>query len=105
MNIDIKSSGLDLTDSLKQYIDVRMNSLGRSLRRYNPESLRIEFEVARTTQHHRHGDVFYAEANLALPGKMLRATHEASDIRVAVDKIKDILQREIEKHKEQQEQH
>ena len=101
MNIDIKSSGLDLTDSLKKYIDIRMNSLERYLRRYDPESLRIEFEVARTTRHHRHGSVFYAEANLVLPGKMLRATHEASDIRVAVDKVKDILQREIEKHKEQ----
>ena len=101
MNIDIKSSGLDLTDSLKKYIDIRMNSLERYLRRYDPESLRIEFEVARTTRHHRHGNVFYAEANLVLPGKMLRATREASDIRVAVDKVKDILQREIEKHKEQ----
>jgi ribosomal subunit interface protein len=104
MNIVITSSGLDLTDSLKEYVSVRMNSLEKHLGRYHPGSLRIEFEVARTTQHHRHGDVFYAEANLMLPGKMLRATHEAPDIRVAVDKVKDILQREIEKHKEQ-EQH
>ncbi|MDD5710663.1 MAG: ribosome-associated translation inhibitor RaiA [Candidatus Colwellbacteria bacterium] len=105
MNIDIKSSGLELTEALKQYINTRMNSLERQLHRYDPAGLRIEFEVARTTKHHLHGDVFYAEANLELPGKMLRATHEASDIRVAVDKIKDILQREIERHKEQQEEH
>ena len=104
MHIDIKSSGLDLTDSLKQYIEVRMNSLERQLSRYSPESLRIEFEVARTTKHHRHGEVFYAEANLILLGKTLRATQEATDIRTAVDKTKDILQREIEKYKERQEQ-
>lgn len=101
MHIDMKSSGLDLTDSLKQYIEVRMNSLGKHLSRYGPENLRIEFEVARTTQHHRHGEVFYAEANLILPGKTLRAAQEASDIRAAIDKTKDILQREIGKYKEQ----
>jgi ribosomal subunit interface protein len=102
MNIAINASGLDLTDSLKRYIDVRMNSLERHLRRYDPESLRIEFEVARTTKHHRHGDVFYAEANLELlPGRVIRATHEADDIRTAIDKVKDILRREIEELKEQ----
>lgn len=101
INIDIKASGIDLTEALREYVEMRMGALERYLRRYSPDSLGIKVEVARTSRHHRHGDVFYAEANLALPGKILRATHKAPDIRVAVDKVKDILQREITKYKDQ----
>ena len=101
ISVNLKSSGLDLTDALRQYVETRMNSLEKHLRRYDPVGVRVDFEVARTTRHHRHGDVFYAEANLVLPGRTLRAAHEAPDIRAAVDKTKDILIREIEKYKEQ----
>ncbi|PIR97889.1 MAG: ribosomal subunit interface protein [Candidatus Colwellbacteria bacterium CG10_big_fil_rev_8_21_14_0_10_42_22] len=101
MTIDIIANGIELTDPLREYVNMKIGSLEKYLKSYGPENLRIDVEVARTTQHHRHGDVFYAEANLNLPGKLLRATHEASDIRVAIDKVKDTLQREIRKYKDQ----
>lgn len=102
MNIDIKASGVDLTDPLKEYIHMKLGSVEKFLERYEPENLRMEIEVSRTSFHHRHGDVFYAEVNLNLPGQMLRATHKSDDIRVSIDKVKDVLQREIRKYKDKQ---
>ncbi|MBU2101546.1 ribosome-associated translation inhibitor RaiA [Patescibacteria group bacterium] len=101
MNIDINSLGIDLTEPLKVYIYEKIGGLDKYLQQYNPESLQVDVEVSRTTAHHKHGDVFYAEVNLGLPGKMLRATQTTPDIRVSIDKVKDILQREIRKYKDQ----
>ena len=100
MQISIKASELELTEPLKEYIDSHIGSLFKYLKRFDDGLVRAEVEVARTTQHHRHGDVYYAEVNLTLPGKLLRATHEGADIRECIDKVRDTLQREIEKYKD-----
>jgi len=106
MNIIIKSSKLDLTPAIKEYIETKIGSLDRFLERFEQKSeIKAEVEIARTTQHHRHGDVFYAEINLHLPKKNLRAEHSDWDIRVAIDKAKGKLQQEIKKYKEISEEH
>ncbi len=101
MQINIKARELDLTEPLKKYIDIRISSLNKYLKRFDEDLVRAEVEVARVTHHHRHGDVFYAEVNLTIPGKLLRATHKGEDIRECIDKVKDILQGEIDKYKDQ----
>ena len=100
MRIDINASKIDLTPSLKKYVNMKMGSLSRFVKRFEKEGeLTVFFEVARATKHHKHGDVFYAEANLKLPGKLLRAESYNSDIRVAVDSVKTTLKQEIVKYK------
>ena len=42
-----------------------------------------------------------AEANLKLPGKTLRAVDKNEDIRTAIDNMRQVLGREIEKYKTQ----
>lgn len=101
MQINITASELDLTEPLKKYIDTHIGSLSKYLKRFNEGLIRAEVEVARTSQHHRHGDVYYAEVNLTLSGKLLRATQQGEDVRECIDKVRDILQREIEKYKDQ----
>ena len=60
----------------------------------------LKLEVSRTSNHHRKGDeVFMAAADLRLPGKILRGEASASDIRKAIDEVRDILHMEIEKYK------
>jgi ribosomal subunit interface protein len=56
--------------------------------------------LARTTQHHRHGDVFGAEVNLAMGGEVIRATREGEDMYATIDEVKDVLKAEIQKFKE-----
>ena len=101
MHIDIRAKDIELTDPLREYIQKRVGGLTKYLKRFDEDTLLAEVEVARTTQHHRSGNVYYAEVNLTVPGKLLRATHKAEDIRAAIDKVRDILQREIRKYKDQ----
>ena len=103
MKIDIKGTNLDLTEAIKEYIEMRICILSKFLEKMDLEGVvKARVEIARTTTHHKHGDVFRAECNLKIPGKLLRAEYEGEDIRLCIDKIKDELQLEIKKHKEKQ---
>lgn len=102
MNIIIKTSKLELTPAIEEYIYEKIGSLDRFIKnRFEQKGeIKAEVEIARTTKHHRRGDVFYAEINLHLPKKNLRAEHSDWDIRVAIDQAKDKLRQEIKKYKE-----
>jgi putative sigma-54 modulation protein len=100
MEIDIEANGIDLTPPLREYIELKIGSLEKFLKRFSEEgSVYAKVEVARTTQHHHSGNVFYAEVNLYIQNKILRAEYTSDDIRAAIDKVKDKLKREIQKHK------
>ncbi len=101
MNIHIKATDLDLTPSLKAYVDLKLGALKKYVKKFEAKSeVEMRLELARTTRHHRKGNVFKAEANILLPKKMLRAEDTNSDIRVAIDRLRDTLKTEIEKYKE-----
>jgi len=98
MNIFIKSTDLELTEPLKTYINEKINALNKLFTHLDPDTVKVQIEVARTSNHHRQGDVYRAEANMSLPHEVLRAEEENSDIRAAVDVVKDKLKREIESY-------
>lgn len=101
MKINIKATNLDLTPAIREYIEEKIGSLDRFLKRFEVKSeVEVFVEIARTTKHHRHGNVLYAEATVPIGKKILRAEHFDWDIRVAIDKVRDKLQQEIKKYKE-----
>jgi len=101
MQIDIKAINLELTPIIREYIETKIGSLSRFLKRFEEErEIRVFVEIARTTRHHKSGDVFCAEASFMIGKKLLLAEHTDWDIRIAIDKVKDKLQQEIKKHKE-----
>ncbi|MEK7076946.1 MAG: ribosome-associated translation inhibitor RaiA, partial [Patescibacteria group bacterium] len=90
----------DLTPSLNQYIENKLGGLSRFIKKFEEKGVaELWLEVARTTEHHYKGEVFMAEADLRLPGKVLRAVGTHTDIRTALDKVRDTLRLEIEKYK------
>lgn len=101
MQIIIHSKNLDITPSIREYVEMKIGSLNHLLQRFETQGeIKTEIEIARTTKHHKSGDVFYAEANLHMPKKIIRAEHYDSDIRIAIDEIKNKLHNEIIKYKE-----
>lgn len=101
MNIQIKAKDLDLTPSIKEYIEEKIGSLDKFLEKLEDQGeVLIDVEIARVSKHHKKGDVFYAEANLKLPKRMLRAERKDFDIRAAIDHVRDRLQRDIVKYKD-----
>ncbi len=100
MELNIIGKNLDLTPSIKAFAEKKLLPLAKFLKRFEEEgSVSVRLELARITQHHRRGNVFWAAADLKLPGKLLRAETEAGDARAAIDGIKDELRIEIEKYK------
>lgn len=101
MQIHIKATNLELTDALKEYADAKVGGLATYLSRWEKEGeVETWVEVARTTNHHKKGDVFSAVIDVRLPGKTLRASETEWDVRIAIDRAHDTLQREITKYKE-----
>lgn len=98
MKINLKTKNFGLTPSIKNYLEQKLNSLNKFLP--SDESIAADVELSKTTKHHQKGDVFRAEVNLTVPGRLIRAAAEQWDLRVAIDKAKDELQREIKSNKE-----
>jgi len=99
MTINIKGSGLDLTPAIKQFVEEKIGGLAKFLEKFNPDGLIVNVIIARTTNHHRHGDVYQIEININLPGKPLIAKSEGEDVRVAISDVRDKIKAEIMKHK------
>ena len=100
MQITIKATGLELTPAIKEFIEEKIGSLDKFIKRYEQSGeILVSVEIARSTKHHHKGDVFHAEANAHLPRKLLRAEDEDFDVRVAVNKVKERLHREIVDYK------
>ncbi len=101
MNIIMGGVHLELTPSLAAYIKEKLGGLDKLIGRFEEEGeIELHIIVERTTKHHYKGRVFKAEAWLHLPRKTLRASHDATDARAAVDALRAKLRLEIEKYRE-----
>jgi len=100
MNINISAQNLDLTDAYKTYIEEKLHSLDKFVSKIDPDSVQAWVIVARTTNHHKHGDVYHTEVNLRVSGETYRARAEGADARAIIDEVKDRLKEELIKHKE-----
>ncbi len=100
MKSTIKATNLDLTPSLRTFINGKTLIIEKLVKRFDAtDVVAFHLEVGRSTKHHHKGDVFMAEMNLDLPGKVLRVEVLASDVRQAIDQAKNKLRLEIEKYK------
>ncbi len=98
MKIDLKTKNFEITPSIKTYLQEKLDALDKFLP--NDESIFADVELAKTTKHHQKGDIFKAEVNLTMPGRLIRAVAEQWDLHAAIDIVKDELQREIISNKE-----
>ncbi len=87
MNISIKATNLDLTPSVKEYVEEKIGNLAKYIK-----AIEAKVELERERKH-KSGLVFRAEVMLVVGGKLMRADASAEDIYAAIDlvipKIKD----------------
>ncbi|AKM78372.1 MAG: Ribosomal subunit interface protein [Candidatus Wolfebacteria bacterium GW2011_GWE1_48_7] len=101
MQIIIKTTQVELTEALTQYVEERIGGLEKYIGRFEEEGSAVaRVELARTTQHHRHGDVFSVEVNLQIAGEVIRASRDGEEMYATIDEVKDILKAEIQKFKD-----
>ena len=103
MRVNIKYTRFVPTEDIEEYVEKHLGALARFLKSFEKNHEIILFvEIARTTKHHRKGDVFYAEAMFeAVPGgKKFRAESTSADIRGAINEVKEKLKKEIRRYKD-----
>jgi len=101
MKIDIKYTQFQMTEDIDEYARKCIGSVARLLKSFEVLKEIIVFvEIARSTKHHRHGDVFYAEATFDLDGKTVRAEATEPDIRLAIDSVKEKIKKEVRRYKD-----
>lgn len=98
MTLNIKSTNLELTPSLKEYVERKIDSLIKHFGKLKLMS--AKFELAKTTRHHLKGEIYSAEANLLVNGDLLRVVKTAKDMYKAIDKVRDHLEVVIKKYKD-----
>ncbi|MBU1255617.1 ribosome-associated translation inhibitor RaiA [Patescibacteria group bacterium] len=99
MRIIIKATNTKLSPSISQYIEEKIGGLDRFLGSYNQELVNAKVEVSKVTRDQRHGEIFRAEVNLSIEGRLIRAEETAESLLAAIDLVKDELSREIKRDK------
>ena len=102
MRIIIKATKIKLSAALYDYIEEKINGLEKFLKNIDKDVIEARVEIGKPSQHHQKGDVYYAEVNIRLPKKVLRAEAEEWDLRVAIDTVRNELEQEIKKYKQKQ---
>ncbi len=87
-----KETNVDLTDEYKMRIEEKFSMLDK-YSSGNPISMNVE--IARTTNHHRNGDVFRTELNLNLNGKKFYAKSEKEDLPASIDDVIEKISNDI----------
>lgn len=98
MRINTKGTGMSLTPEISEYVEKRIGAVLKFDVAADPSSL-CEVEIGVRSRHHQSGDIYYAEANLRVPGHELRATAEGATVNEAIDAVKDELQKELRRLK------
>ncbi|MEX0933455.1 MAG: ribosome-associated translation inhibitor RaiA [Candidatus Paceibacterota bacterium] len=100
MNINIKTTNIELTDSIRDYLDKKMAQVEKFITAPNTEPI-ADIEIGKTTNAKNSAeDLFKAEINLQIGGKLYRYSAEEAELYAAIDKMKDQITREVRKDKE-----
>lgn len=98
MNINIKTTNITLTPAISDYTSKRLEAIKEFLK--NDTTVRCDIELARTTTHHKNGDIFKAEIHIVGKDKDLYASAEEVDLYQAIDRVRDEMLREVRTSKE-----
>lgn len=87
MNIHISGSHIDVTPALRDHTEEQFAKLAKVI---DPNT-RINVEIGKTTEHHKQGNIFKADAKIVEPKAEYFATIIAEDLYIAVDSLADEL--------------
>jgi len=100
MKLIIKAVNLKLTPEIKKAVGEKIGTLDKFIPYVDPAVVEASVEVALEARHHKKGKIYYVEANVKVPGKVLRAEAREENIYKAINQVKDELQRSFKKYKE-----
>ncbi len=115
MKVIIKAKNIELTAHLKDYAEKKLGSVGRFIpallkkeiedkEQVGREVARVvlEVEVEKVTGEEK-GKIFRTEAQMLLPGRVVKAEDVAETVKASVDEVKYELERQVKEYKEKEE--
>jgi len=93
MNINIKATNIELTDSINSYLYKKLEVF-EMFEKDDVEVL-VFAEVGKTTNHHKHGDYHRAEFNMVINGEKFYTFSEKEDLYKSIDIARDDLLRKV----------
>ena len=99
MNTQIKTTGgFPMTAAISDYIEKRVATLERFLES-DPTTM-VHVELAKTTAHHKHGDIFRAEIRISGKVHNIYVASEKADLYAAIDDVREQAHRKLAESKE-----
>lgn len=102
MQITLQSKNLELTEAIKDYVSKRVTNLEKLLSdiETNKGEARVKFEVRKTTNHHKAGEIFHADCTINIDGNNFYGESDHADLYSAIDEVKMQLFNDINKNKD-----
>ncbi|KKP87021.1 MAG: Sigma-54 modulation protein [Parcubacteria group bacterium GW2011_GWC1_35_8] len=102
MQINLQGKNMELTEPIKEYVLKRVTNLGKLLSGIEEKGgkVMVNFEVGKSTNHHKGGDVFHTDCLIKIDGKDFYGSADKEDLYEAIDAIKDSLYNELNKNKD-----
>jgi ribosomal subunit interface protein len=97
---NIKATNIEMTDELHDYIEKKLSAARKFVKQESVE--RIYVDVAKSTNHHKQGDIYKAEFNVVIDGTKFNAASETEDIYASIDDAASELVRQITEKKDHQ---
>ncbi len=94
----LHAKNLELTPSIETFVNQKIGTIAK-LFKSDDELVEARVEIGRPSKHHQKGLVYYAEINLKIGSKLLRAVVEHADLRTAIDFARDEIERQVKKFK------
>jgi len=102
MKINLQGKNMELTEAIKDYVLKRVTNLEKLLSTIETRGgeVMVNFEVGKSTKHHKSGVVFHADCLININGKKFYSSSDKEDLYQAIDEIKESLFNEIRKNKD-----
>ena len=94
----IKTTNTELTSYLEKLIEDKLLEVEKVLK--GTPGLFAEIEVGLTSKHHKKGNIYRAEIQIQVPGKLLRAVSEKEDFRAALTDAKNEIKLQVKQYKD-----
>ncbi len=93
MNINIKATNITMTDAISDYTEKRLETVHNFFK--NDSTAQCDIELAKTTSHHKNGDIFKAEIHIVAKDANHYASAEEIDLYQAIDVVRDEILRAV----------
>jgi ribosomal subunit interface protein len=105
MLVRVQGTNLDLSDELYAFVTEKLDDAFRALGALDRDPVQVDVELEETTRRHPQAledqRLYRAEANVTVPGRLIRAEGSADTLQGAVVEMKHHLTRTIREWREQ----